>query len=658
MRHGEAESNVAGILSSHAENQHHLTENGKAHVMKSAETLKGKKIDLILTSPFVRTRETAEIVRATLGLPDSAVILEERLHEVNVGVLEGTPTKEYRKKISFVEHMHSAPEGGETLEEVGQRMVSVLFDLEKQYAGKNILIVSHGTPLFMLDGYAHFLDQERIIAERLKEEEVPIAPGSWSELPFFAYPHRANGEPDLHRPYIDQVELIDEDGTPLNRVPEVVDGWVESGSMPFAANHYPFENEKEFDDHFPGDFIAEYIAQTRTWFYYMHVMGVELFNSAAFKTVVSTGTILAADGSKMSKSKGNYTDPFQNFDRFGADALRAYLMGSVVMQAEDLRFTDDDLREVHNRFIGILWNTYQFYALQKGDYVPEAVLEKSPHVLDRWILARLAGTGQEVTKGLDLSDTVRATRALKEFTLDLSTWYIRRSRDRLKGDDAADRSDALRTTTEVFLTLSKYLAPLTPFLAEMIYRGVGGPLQSVHLESWPETRLVDSELVMRMGVTRAIVSKALEAHVEAGLKIRQPLQKLTIRDERLIEQTPYLSLIAEELNVKEVLIDPNQAEEVVLDTELSDELIEEGAVREFGRLLQQNRKDMGLMPGDMVRVLVDSDQNGQEFIMRHKDEFKKTAGISDLDIVPLDEGAATALIYGTSIRFAILPPQG
>ncbi len=653
MRHGEAESNVAGIMSTNVDNPHELTVAGKAMVQKSAEALLPEKIDLIITSPFMRTRQTAEIVRAVLGLPDAAVIVDDRLREISAGVFEGKPISEYRAR-SLRERMYHAPEGGESLAEVGARSLACLFDLEGTHAGKNILIISHGSPLLMIDGYTRFLDSEGIL-NLYEGTSDNVAHAECHEIPFFPYPHRANFEPDLHRPYIDAVPLLDDDGSQLVRIPEVVDCWLESGSMPFASEHYPFENEDRFEKRFPGDFISEYIAQTRTWFYYMHVMGIQLFDKQSFRSVVSTGTILAADGAKMSKSKGNYTDPMANLDRFGADALRAYLMGSVVMQSEDIRFNDDEVREMHNRLIGMLWNAYKFYELQKGEEVVADRGAPSTHVLDRWLLARLASMGQEVTHYLDLYDTVRAVRSIRAFIEDFSTWYVRRSRDRFKGDDMRDRDNALMTTALVLREFSKYIAPLMPFIAENIYQGTGGKLESVHLESWPEVRLADQESLMLMGAVREVVSKALEARAASGIKIRQPLPKLTIRSEILIEKSEYLDLIKDELNVKEVKINRDQAEDVLLDTTISNELLEEGAVRDLLRLLQQTRKLSGMAPGDSARLLVDTTDAGYAFLKKHQSELERVAGVSEITTVPLEEELPQIDLFGHTIRYALIP---
>jgi len=313
-------------------------------------------------------------------------------------------------------------------------------------------------------------------------------------------------------------------------VPEVLDGWVDSGSVPFAEYHYPFENKKVFERRRPGDFIAEYIGQTRTWFYYLHVLGTALFGGIAFKNVITTGNILAEDGSKISKSKNNFTDPMELMDEFGSDALRYYLMRSVVMQAEDVRFTDNDVKEVKNRLVTILFNIFKFYGLYKDHYNGSVKPSGSKNVLDKWILSRLTELCSEVTKNLEGFNTIKAARPIREFVTDFSTWYIRRSRDRFKGDDEEDKQYALATTRFVLIELSKLIAPFMPFIAETIYLGVskGKEKESVHLESWPPKGRIDKKLLEKMTHVRSVVSASLEARELAGIRVRQPLQTLFI----------------------------------------------------------------------------------------------------------------------------------
>ena len=288
--------------------------------------------------------------------------------------------------------------------------------------------------------------------------EFFIENAEMKELDFVPLPHNEDYELDLHRPYIDEIDLICGDANcrgDMKRVPEVLDGWFESSAMPFAEYHYPFENKEQFEKRFPGDFVTEYIAQTRTWFYYMHAIAAMLFDDVSFKNVISTGNILAEDGSKMSKSKGNYTDPLANLDKYGADALRYYLMTSPVMQAEDVKFTDEEIKDAHNKLINILLNTFKFFDLYQKNYDGKTRGENSENVLDKWILAKLNILTEEVTQGLESYNTVKSGRPIKDFVNEFSTWYVRRSRDRVKGDDEADKQFALATMKHVLIELVK-----------------------------------------------------------------------------------------------------------------------------------------------------------------------------------------------------------
>ena len=305
--------------------------------------------------------------------------------------------------------------------------------------------------------------------------------------------------------------------------------------MPFASAGYPRSTAEVnprrffglFPKGYPADFIAEYIAQTRTWFYYMHAMGVLLFGRSAFRTVVSTGTILAADGSKMSKSKANYTDPYELMDQWGADALRLQLMGSVVMQSEDLNFRNEDVREAHNRVVGILWNSYKFFELYKQDYDGHTEAAHSTHPLDTWMRVRLNAAVAETTLALDAYDLPRATRTLRAVVEDYSTWYLRRSRDRVKADDpstplGAGKQYALANQRETLLTIAALMAPIAPFLAESIYKGAGGALESVHLAQWPKAGAVDEQLLSDMARVRELASQGLQLRERAGITVRPP----------------------------------------------------------------------------------------------------------------------------------------
>ncbi len=592
----------------------------------AAQHLKGEYIDLIIASPVARTQETAQIVHEELGLPVGALRTEERLREMMYGELDGKTIEEWHRFYATDEDTFTkkAP-GGETYAEMRRRVGEFLFELERRHTNKNILLVTHDAPAWLLESIAKRLSNSEIKHEA---RTTSFQPAEVRRILFAPFPHNANYELDLHRPYIDQIVLV-EGGKEYERTPEVIDCWVESGAMPFASANYP--RDKSVVDPagffgfgvkgYPADFIAEYIAQTRTWFYYMHAMGVLLFNKIAFKNVVSTGTILAADGSKMSKSKGNYTDPYELMEQYGADALRFSLMSSVVMQGEDLNFRDEDVREMHNRVLQMLWNSFKFFELYKGEYDGTAAVQ-SPHALDRWLRSRLDQTTAEATLAMDAYDLPRACRALRAIVDDYSTWYLRRSRERTKG---ADRQYALANQCEAFLIMAKLFAPIAPFIAEAVYQGLGEK-GSVHLSNWPQGGAVDEELLRTMEKTRELASAALKLRERAGIKIRQPLGHLTIK--RALPQE-LQEILAQELNVKEVAVDETQKESVVLDTTITPELKEEGTLREWVRAIQDWRKEQKLAVSDRPGLLVQTPE--AEFIRRHREVLMEMTGLMSLE---------------------------
>ena len=432
---------------------------------------------------------------------------------------------------------------------------------------------------------------------------------------------------DLHRPYIDDVKLKGEKGGELSRIPEVVDCWVESGSMPFAEYHYPFENENEFEKRSPGDFIAEYIAQTRTWFYYMHAMGVLLFDRQTFKNVVSTGTLLAEDGQKISKSKQNYTDPYVLFDTFGADAFRMYLLSSPLMKSEDLNFADKGVDEINKKCLMRLANVYSLYALYK-DKSSHEDSNSSEHILDRWVVARFNQLHKEVTEHMEAYEVDRATKLVIDFVDDLSTWYARRSRDRLKGDDEADRIATLSTLKWVLRKYAKVLAPAAPFIAEWLWQEVkrDDDPESVHLVHWCSVKDSDEQLLADMQITRDMVSRALDKRVEAKMKVRQPLSSVTV-NKKLDDE--FLELIKDEVNVKEVLVN-EKLDDVELDTELTDELKNEGSVRDLLRHIQDARKKAGLTPDDQATLRIETDETGKKLVEQYRETIEKTALLKEI----------------------------
>lgn len=404
---------------------------------------------------------------------------------------------------------------------------------------------------------------------------------------------------DLHRPYIDEVTFpCPTCEKPAKRITEVFDCWFESGSMPFAAAHYPFEQGDWFTNNFPADFVAEYIAQTRTWFYYMHVLSTTLFDSIPFRHVVTTGNVLAEDGQKMSKSKQNFPDPWLLFNRYGADAVRFYLLDSPLMKSQDLNFSEAGVDEVFKKIILRLRNVLSFYQLCDQ---PDETVQTADHVLDQWIQSLLAKTVQDVTKATEQYELDRAMQPIAECIDALSTWYIRRSRERLKDDPRA-----VATLRSVLVTLSYVLAPFTPFIAEELFQAVRSPgdPESVHLGDWPTVQEIDETVLATMARVRALVSIGLEARNTFGVRVRQPLRAVTVVGDPLEDR--YTQLLAEELNVKQVNQRPGNDANLVLyfDFELDDDLRAEGLARDLTRAIQELRKVADLSPGDEAQVTI------------------------------------------------------
>ena len=431
---------------------------------------------------------------------------------------------------------------------------------------------------------------------------------------------------DLHKHVVDEIHLkCIKCKTQMDRIPEVIDCWFESGSMPFAATHYPFEKKKEFEENFPCDFVSEYTGQVRTWFYYMHVLGTTLFNNIPFKNVIVSGTILAADGSKMSKSKKNYPDPNMIFEKYGADALRFYLMGSPLMRAEDLNFKEDSVKEVYRRVVLLLTNIKNFYNLFSDTEFKES--SKSDNILDKWIISKLNLLIKNGTFYMDDYDTITFCKELVAFIEELSTWYVRRSRDRFKEEDIKVKKQALETLSYVLLNLSKLLAPISPFISEFIYRDLRkndkNLLESVHLDLWPKfsDKLIDLKLNSNMDLVRELVNKALDEREKVKIPIKQPLSKLKL-NKKLFEKElseEYLGLIKDEINVKDIEITKNINSDMELDTKITDELLEEGISRELIRIINQFRKELNLTINDRVSLNLQTKDN---LILNSLNKFK------------------------------------
>jgi isoleucyl-tRNA synthetase len=359
---------------------------------------------------------------------------------------------------------------------------------------------------------------------------------------------------DLHRPYIDDLTRPNPDDptgrSVMRRVPEVLDCWFESGSMPFAQVHYPFENSDWFEKHYPGDFIVEYIGQTRGWFYTMHVLATALFDRPAFRNCVSHGILLGADGRKMSKSLRNYPDVYEVFDSHGSDAMRWMLMSSPVLRGGDMPVTEPAIRDAVRQALLPLWNVWYFFSLYaNADGHTARFRTDSTHLLDRYVLAKTRELVSETTRQMDEYDISGACASVRSFLDALTNWYVRRSRDRFWAGDA----DAFDTLATVLEALCRVVAPLAPLTAEEIWRGLTGE-RSVHLTDWPAADAfpADHDLVASMDAVRDVCSAALSLRKAKGLRVRLPLAKLTVASPRAGDLLAFGDLVADEVNVKDV----------------------------------------------------------------------------------------------------------
>ena len=425
---------------------------------------------------------------------------------------------------------------------------------------------------------------------------------------------------DYHRPWVDEIEF-DIDGEHFKRIEKVLDCWFESGSMPFAQLHYPFENKEKFEHNYPADFIVEYVGQVRAWFYYVHAVNTALASIGAFgekakngpknayKNVITTGTLAGNDGRKMSKSLGNYTDPNILMDQYSADSLRFLLLSSPVLAGEDFALLDKDVSDVARK-LAMIWNVYDFFTTYaEVDGVDSEELAKFvpndlANDLDKWVVSRLYQLRDEITDGMHKYNLPEALSGVLPFVDDLSNWFVRRSRRRFfKSENVADKTEAYGTLYYVLVYLSKILAPFVPFLAEELYQKMTGNTNSVHLLDWPEAGVIDTEVLEEMARTREIITDGLamrmnKSETEEQIKVRQPLSELTYAGEKLSEF--YEGIIADEVNVKKV----TQGDVNTLNKTLTPELLEEGFVRELIRAVQSARKKAELSVDDHILLSV------------------------------------------------------
>lgn len=433
---------------------------------------------------------------------------------------------------------------------------------------------------------------------------------------------------DLHKDVVDGISFSCNscDGT-MKRIPDVIDTWFDSGSMPYAQQHYPFENREAIDCGdpsalkntaqddklaacgFPADYIGEGVDQTRAWFYYLHVLSTSIKHSPAFKHSIVNGIVLAEDGKKMSKRLKNYPDPVDVINKYGADALRFYLLSSPVVAAENLNFKESDMAELYRGMFRMLWNSYSFFVLYANidgwgfkSQNANLKIEEVGSILDRWILSELNKLIDDVNRGMEKYDLMRTARLFPPFIDNLSNWYIRRSRKRFwKSENDSDKSNAYHTLYEVLITLNKLMAPFTPFISDAIFKNLTSK-ESVHLEDYPITdkSLINNELNKMMAEARRVVELGLAARSQAGIKVRQPLQSLKYHGLPLGRELE--DIIADEVNLKEVVFTEGDSATIDLDTTITEELKLEGVAREVVRSIQALRKKAEFNVEDRIKL--------------------------------------------------------
>ncbi len=636
MRHGESGKNLEGIKSDSLD-KYPLTEEGIGHAEHAANELENKKIDIIIASPVLRARQTAEIISKILKVEVSRndLVMEYKYGKWNDKtskyLLENDEIYKEYKKITDLEKKYDFVLGGdgESRRQMEARVRKFIDECINKYPGKNILVVSHGG----LNGIFKRVLSNISIKGHFRAE---MALG-YCETETF-YVDESGKEFNMHKPNIDKIKAkCPKCGKDAEIVGEVFDCWFESGSMPYGQWHYPFENQNKFNESFPADFIAEGLDQTRGWFYTLIVLSTALFNKPAFKNVIVNGIVLAEDGQKMSKSLKNYPDPNLLIEKYGADSLRYYLVSSPVMKGEDLNFSEKGVEEALKRFLLILWNTYSFLIMNLDMAKLEAKdLESkkvSDNLLDRWIISELNLLINEVGAGMENYDLAKASRPLKDFVDKLSNWFLRRSRKRFSSEnDAEDRMNAFRTLYQVMIEYSKVMAPFMPFFADEMFKNLSGK-ESVHLEKFPETKegSIDNELSQSMDLARRATTLALAARAKNSIKVRMPLGKLEIGKSEIAKDMNNVydakdkftdallndelyEIMKEELNVKEAgyvdkfVIKEGWAYEddgtikIGLDLGISEELENEGFAREIVRHVQTMRKEIKYNRDDEITI--------------------------------------------------------
>jgi isoleucyl-tRNA synthetase len=465
-------------------------------------------------------------------------------------------------------------------------------------------------------------------------EENKLEVSEFKRIEFKSLPYDQEMEIDLHRPFVDEIRF----SCPscqgrMKRTKEVIDCWFDSGSMPFAQAHWPFEQKegiKKPPDLFPADYISEAVDQTRGWFYTLHAISTLLDFGPAYKNVISVGHILDEKGEKMSKSKGNVVNPWQMISAYGADAVRWYFF-TLNQPGDSKLFSEKDLSESQKRFIMTFWNCAKFFETYKSGNPQKP--DKIKNLLDKWIISKLEHLESEVKEKMEGYDVTSAARLIESFVIDdLSLWYIRRSRRRFqRPEEKGDLQEASFVLAKVLKETSLMLAPFVPFLSEEVYKMAGGK-RSVHLEDWPAGSLSNKnkELNERMDVAREVVKLGLKARASSGLKIRQPLSEFRFCAKKADFEQGIKDIIKEELNVKEIKSakampsgscwkkEKSGDISVALNVKMTPELEEEGEVKEMLRFIQEMRKQAKLKPKDRIEIHYSGEKKIEDVVEKNQ----------------------------------------
>lgn len=465
---------------------------------------------------------------------------------------------------------------------------------------------------------------------------------------------------DYHRPWVDDI-TFEIDGVTYRRIEKVMDCWFESGCMPFAQFHYPFENVAKFEANFPGDFIVEYIGQVRAWFYYVHAVNTALFGENAYKNVIVTGNLMGSDGRKLSKSLGNYTDPNELMDQFSADSLRFLLLSSPTLSGEDFAVRDKDVSDVARK-LTMIWNMYDFFTMYAevdmwewdGVLVDPAL--QSQNVLDVWVVSRLHELIQHIETHMQAYNIPGALAPVLPFLEDASNWYVRRSRKRFwKSGDDQDKLEAYRTLHYVLVTLAMTLAPFTPFLAEELYRKLTGG-ESVHLLDWPKVGHSNTLVLDTMKFVREVVNEGLAQRATGGVKVRQPVAEVRLSGapEALKDnQAEYESIILEELNAKKLVYAKGAKVSVEMNLALTPALLREGMIREVIRHIQSSRKAAGLQVDDRIVIKLTTEDSELKNAIAEHEETILTETLAKLGTPKDDANVTNTTIDGADLCIAL-----